>query len=94
MFCRCLCHHFHNSDTRTFVAHKLFSESKIPDYVANEPALKPYVSRGDNFHRLIDAMCTRLVLDRILEITENPHYGGSEYCATTNLLRMCHRLEE
>lgn len=94
VFCRYLCERFHSSDTRTFVAHKLFSESKMRDYMSNEPALKPYMSGGDNFYRLVDGICTDLVMDRILEFTENPDNGDREYHATTNLLKICHILQE
>jgi hypothetical protein len=93
-FCRCLCEHIRNSNTRTFVAHRLFSESKMHDYMANEPVLKPFMTGGDNFYRLVNSICTDLVIDRILELTENPDDGGREYLVTTNLLRICHRLQE
>jgi len=91
-FCRRLCEHVHNSNTRTFVAHKLFSESKMHDYMESEPALKSFMSGGDNFYRLVNSVCTDLVMDGILELTENTDHGGREYSATTNLIRMCHRL--
>lgn len=95
-FCRYLCQYFHDSDTRTFVPHKIFSVSKMPDYIANEPALKPYIAGGDSYelYRCINRICRDLVLDRMLDFTENPDNKVREYCATTNLIRIYNRLHQ
>ena len=94
-FCRYLCRYFHDSNTRTFVPHKIFSVSKMPDYIANDPALKPYMAGEDTYelYRCINRICIDLVIDRILDFTENPD-KVREYYATTNLIRIYNRLHQ
>jgi hypothetical protein len=95
-FCRYLCQYFHDSNTRTFVPHELFSVSKMPDYIANDPALKPFIAGGDSYelYRWVNRICINLVLDRMLDFTENPDNRVREYCATTNLIRIYNRLHQ
>jgi hypothetical protein len=61
------------------------------EYMANEPALKPFMSGGDDFYRLVNRICIDLVMHRILDLTENPDHGGREYSATTNLIKICQK---
>jgi hypothetical protein len=95
-FCRYLCHYFHDSNTRTFVPHELFSVSKMPDYIANDPALKPFIAGGDSYelYRWVNRICINLVLDRMLDFTENQDNKVREYYATTNLIRIYNRLHQ
>ena len=50
----------------------LFSETKMREYMANEPALKPFMSGGDDFYRLVNRICIDLVMHRILILLKIP----------------------
>jgi hypothetical protein len=94
--CRILCSEIRNNDTRVFIPHKLFSQSRLQNYLSNrELGFGHQVYESEDFmvyNTIVEAIIRELIDDGIVVKQQKectPDDPEDRYEVTQNLDRIC-----
>jgi hypothetical protein len=94
--CRILCSEIRNNDTRVFIPHKLFSQSRLQNYLSNrELGFGHQVYESEDFmvyNTIVEAIIRELIDDGIVvkqQKESTPDDPEDRYEVTQNLDRIC-----